>query len=732
MIESMNSSLKEDLKNIINNANSLKKDGKTHDYIAKYVHIELGKHLIFDNNYSVNFIKDGQIDKREETDISKKRKQKAFESINTDNYAQICRGMAEIYSAILTEIGIENKVVSVLAKEDAEGEFINENPVKVVEEYNCSFDHNLNIKNKNLIYESKEQPRHWYCSVVTEKGKYIQDYLTEKALPRIKIGETKIDSNIIAGFHKNEDHRDIVLKNKIDINEEFKNELLKEYKEFCTEHTEKDKVFQFIFQKLKQNNKDFGFEEAKDYAVILMRILPREDYLQKPEFINFVKEDINKCQFISIYNYNEESYLLKGGIDSPININIGKININQFNNIRDNGFEPRSEVDNKKLLKMKLRYFTKNYPKLMKTDRSGYDFEKYVKDLVFDIVSDNNEKINYSNCLDKGGNVSDRMSNGALDFKIGTEMNAIFLDKICNKNVSHNDEKKAFIKTLLTVFHETRHVHQFYNVKFRPLFNSETKRITIEKAINDVFPGFQLYNYENSVTEADAFKHSLFCTYNLVKKCHCDISKEDIYNAFIENLKKSDKNFDYNILGNNFDSLIKGFNYIITNPKKVHLKKVLLDLDNETRDRFEKQYKKEFKKYDKELNTSKALDILMKIAIKENPKLYKNYPLLELIKNERKDKNTFKQSLALMVRKNSFLMNVPFIKNMVDKQLNLISEPRLPDGNTYFNVDKINSKKETFINNISNNGEFRNIYFSENLNSENNNIIKNLKEDKER
>ena len=76
MIKSMNSSLKEDLKNIINNANSLKKDGKTHDYIAKYVHIELGKHLIFDNNYSVNFIKDGQIDKREETVISKKENKK--------------------------------------------------------------------------------------------------------------------------------------------------------------------------------------------------------------------------------------------------------------------------------------------------------------------------------------------------------------------------------------------------------------------------------------------------------------------------------------------------------------------------------------------------------------------------------------------------------------------------------------------------------------------------------
>ena len=77
-------------------------------------------------------------------------------------------------------------------------------------------------------------------------------------------------------------------------------------------------------------------------------------------------------------------------------------------------------------------------------------------------------------------------------------------------------------------------------------------------------------------------------------------------------------------------------------------------------------------------------------------------------------------------------MNVPFIKNMVDKQLNLISEPRLPDRNTYLNGDKINSKKETLINKISNNGEFRNIYFNENLNSENNNIIKNLKEDKER
>ena len=40
---------------IIQEANRLKSDGKSNKEIAEFVHIELGKLIIYDNNYSIGF-----------------------------------------------------------------------------------------------------------------------------------------------------------------------------------------------------------------------------------------------------------------------------------------------------------------------------------------------------------------------------------------------------------------------------------------------------------------------------------------------------------------------------------------------------------------------------------------------------------------------------------------------------------------------------------------------------
>ncbi len=58
------------IQEIINKASELKNNSKTNDYdIAEFLHIELGKVLYYDNNYTAKFINNKQ-----ETEISTARK----------------------------------------------------------------------------------------------------------------------------------------------------------------------------------------------------------------------------------------------------------------------------------------------------------------------------------------------------------------------------------------------------------------------------------------------------------------------------------------------------------------------------------------------------------------------------------------------------------------------------------------------------------------------------------
>lgn len=349
----MNDSMKEIIKNIIDNAKLLKDTGKTDYDVAKYVHIELGKVIIYDNNYSANYEKNGIIDERNETKLSQQRKQNMLEvETITGKRAQVCKGMAEIYSSILTTVGVKSRVISVLSKEDVDGEIINGKTIQAPEIYSCSFDKDLGIKYNNIKHQTDQQPLHWYCVVETERGDFIQDYLTESALSRIKIEETTMDSEITAGFHKKDEHREIVVNNRQEINDVFKQSVLKNYELFCKTNINRDRAIQFVFRQLNQNIQNFGFEEAKNYIMILANILPRRDFVQKPEVINFVKENKKNCDIVCIYNYDDNAYLLKGGINSSINAKVGKITKEEFKSIEENGFEPRTQQDGIKSKKL--------------------------------------------------------------------------------------------------------------------------------------------------------------------------------------------------------------------------------------------------------------------------------------------------------------------------------------------------------------------------------------------
>lgn len=67
------------------------------------------------------------------------------------------------------------------------------------------------------------------------------------------------------------------------------------------------------------------------------------------------------------------------------------------------------------------------------------------------------------------------------------------------------------------------------------------------------------------------------------------------------------------------------------------------------------------------------------------------------------NKLTIRQRIAQFLQKNDILMNIPFVEKFVDKQLNVLPPP------TQQRTSSTNSSRESFVNWLSNNGEYRNL-----------------------
>lgn len=67
------------------------------------------------------------------------------------------------------------------------------------------------------------------------------------------------------------------------------------------------------------------------------------------------------------------------------------------------------------------------------------------------------------------------------------------------------------------------------------------------------------------------------------------------------------------------------------------------------------------------------------------------------------NKLTIRQRIAQFLQKNDMLMNIPFVEKFVDKQLNVLPPP------TEQRTSTRNSSRESFVNWLSNNGEYRNL-----------------------
>lgn len=297
------------IKNIIDRAKAMRTNSKITDYdIAQFVHIELGKVMYYDNNYSAKFGNG-----KDETELSSIRKSNMLrEDTDKSQKAQICKGMAEIYAKILNEVGIEARAIG--------------------------------IEKKGETQEVGEDEAKHYCAVFKIKEQeYVQDYLMESALMRIKIGEAEMTENM-PGMCPIEEYKERGPRSlmQTDLSHEYLDKIFGENMIDLND----GQRFDFIFEKLNQYFRDteteFGFEEAKDFVFLAGKNFMRT----KPKIINLVRENESECGVVCIYEIDGKKYLVRGGDESTdIEFPAGKISNIDFAEILNQGYEGRSQEE---------------------------------------------------------------------------------------------------------------------------------------------------------------------------------------------------------------------------------------------------------------------------------------------------------------------------------------------------------------------------------------------------
>lgn len=285
----------------------MRKNPQISDYkVSEYVHIELGKIVYYDNNYTAKLTRN-----KEETKISTVRKNKLLKSeVNKSSKAQICKGMAEIYAEILNKVGIEARAIG--------------------------------VERKGETQEVSEEEAKHYCAVFKIDDKeYVQDYLIEASLMRIKTGEVDYKQKI-PGICAIEDYFERGTKSlaKIELSREFLEKILGEN---INNLNDKD-ILNIIFNKLnnyfENENNYFGFEEAKDFI-----FLTAKNFINNKsgiKIVNLVKESKSKCEVACIYEIEGQKFLVRGGAQSSnLSFPVGKITENDLKQIQEQGYEGR-------------------------------------------------------------------------------------------------------------------------------------------------------------------------------------------------------------------------------------------------------------------------------------------------------------------------------------------------------------------------------------------------------
>lgn len=335
--------MKDKVKDIIDRATELRRSGTSDLDIAKFVHIELEKILIYDNRYTANYNKESNEDL---TQTSRKRQEMLLgKKTDVSEKAQICKGMAEIYVAILNAVGITSKVTGVESKGDVDGAIKEDGTtIEVPKIYACSFDDNFEIITGKNEKNNNYSAQHYYGVFAIDGIEYVQDFLIDNTLFRIKAGEPHLNDNI-PGLCLKEDYKSRA-KQSLPLANAYVERVQTEYEEYTNEPNT-EKAFQFLFKQLKRYDGNFGFEESKDFFLsIAKKILPRDFNPQDLKIANLLKEEQSTCDIVSIYGYNGINYLLRGGAgNTTVRNELGEISTSQIETLLSQGFEARKKSD---------------------------------------------------------------------------------------------------------------------------------------------------------------------------------------------------------------------------------------------------------------------------------------------------------------------------------------------------------------------------------------------------
>ena len=128
---------------------------------------------------------------------------------NINSSMQICKGMSEIYSAILNKLNIESCVVGVKSKGDVDGDIREDNTViRDLEKYSVTLNENNNLEvgDNQVNNIEKDAVKHYYSIFKIDNKEYIQDFLIDYSLTRLKVEEHGFEDEI-PGICKKEDYK---------------------------------------------------------------------------------------------------------------------------------------------------------------------------------------------------------------------------------------------------------------------------------------------------------------------------------------------------------------------------------------------------------------------------------------------------------------------------------------------------------------------------------------------
>ena len=258
------------------------------------------------------------------------------------------------------------------------------------------------------------------------------------------------------------------------------------------------------------------------------------------------------------------------------------------------------------------------------------DIEEILKFIVNKKKNFLGTDFSFNTTSDDGARVLDERDEfGRLQVNVGlSKLYDIQEEKYLNTEYNSLEERKVFIETILSTFHELRHIEQISKMSGDSIISPELYNMIREKIINESFPGYvNLFNYESSYSEIDAMKSSLVETAMFFNYMGSDITKDEVFQVMKE---KELQYLNYNLddFGDTYDSALYHFNVLYNSSHEIKgFPEVIKYMSERDRFIFYNECQDLFMTFENETNIYNKLDILMEISLIIHPELYDKYPL---------------------------------------------------------------------------------------------------------